>query len=394
MTKVFGGFAALALVVAACGSDDAAPAPAAPAPAPAPADPAPAAPAPDPAAPAPAAPAAPAPAAPAPAPAVDPFEGESLRMLIPFSPGGGADETARFVAEQLSIYLGHDVNAETLTGGGGSVAMRELEESGGDGLSLIVITNGTVGRWLSGAEGHDYPLNEMNAVASNSQGIIFIARKDAITDAAGLLTNTDKINIGGTAPGSAIHWSEVANAEAFGYPIQHVFGYEGQGPQVIALESNELQALSVARPAYPSSWGRLYEEGLVIPVFETGNLAADGSIIGTPGIPEGLPTLPEFYEANVGPIPTEVLEEMTLLAGMNSMLFPVFMASTAQPDRLAAVQDAFRAMKDDPAFAAAAVEFFGIEYPFLGPDETQNVWNFILAQDAALERLIGRITPG
>lgn len=65
-------------------------------------------------------------AAPAYVRAMDPFPNEPVQLVVPFSPGGGADRTFRLFAPYLSNELGVPVNVINIEGGGGWVAWQQM----------------------------------------------------------------------------------------------------------------------------------------------------------------------------------------------------------------------------------------------------------------------------
>lgn len=84
-------------------------------------------------------------AAPLLAPAAQGQEGypnRTLRMVVPFVPGGGADITARFVAEPLGAELGQAVIVENRGGAGGTIGTANVATSPADGYTLLYGTPG------------------------------------------------------------------------------------------------------------------------------------------------------------------------------------------------------------------------------------------------------------
>jgi tripartite-type tricarboxylate transporter receptor subunit TctC len=63
-------------------------------------------------------------------------------MIVPFVPGGGADLTARFVAEPLGAELGQTVVVENRGGAGGTIGTAAVAQAPADGYTLLYGTPG------------------------------------------------------------------------------------------------------------------------------------------------------------------------------------------------------------------------------------------------------------
>src|ERR1700712_346518 len=66
-----------------------------------------------------------------------------IRLILPFSPGGVADVTARIVTEKLGEKLGQRFIIENMPGAGGITAARAVLSSPPDGYTLALLSNGT-----------------------------------------------------------------------------------------------------------------------------------------------------------------------------------------------------------------------------------------------------------
>ena len=64
-----------------------------------------------------------------------------MRLVVPFTPAGGPDFIARFVAERLSPRLGQPVVVENLPGASGNIGSLQVAQAKPDGLTIMSSVN-------------------------------------------------------------------------------------------------------------------------------------------------------------------------------------------------------------------------------------------------------------
>ena len=90
-----------------------------------------------------------------PAAAADAWPTKTLRIIVPFAPGGGADSSARALAEILSPQLGQPVIVENKPGAGSAIGVAAAAQSK-DGHTLLMGSNSMViNTFLNPAIGYD-----------------------------------------------------------------------------------------------------------------------------------------------------------------------------------------------------------------------------------------------
>lgn len=75
--------------------------------------------------------------------AADPWPAKTVRIIVPFAPGGGADSSARVLAEVLAPQLGQSVIVENKPGAGSAIGVTAAAQSK-DGHTLLMGSNSMV----------------------------------------------------------------------------------------------------------------------------------------------------------------------------------------------------------------------------------------------------------
>ena len=182
------------------------------------------------------------------------FPTRPIRLVVSFTPGGGADFTARTVGQKMSELLGQQVVVENKPGANGLVGCEAVAKSAPDGYTLLETDRGALGVNPSLYKKLPYdPLHDFEYV-----GIVTTAPYVLVIDSRlPAATLADYVKLAKSKPGSLNYGSygiasmAQLNVEALksklGIDLTHV-PYKGAGPAVQAVVAGEA-SLTIASPA-------------------------------------------------------------------------------------------------------------------------------------------------
>lgn len=294
----------------------------------------------------------------APAAAQQPYyQGKTIRIIIPFSAGGGTDTFGRLVGQHLGRHIPGNptVVAENVTGAGGLLGSNEFAERvPRDGTVLLTASGHLNLRAFLGLEGLRLNLNDLTPVAAAPMGhVTFInPRTSGVTDPAKFMEMRGRVTKGITDPVGLIE--SIVALELFGLQYRPVPGFAGRGDTRLAFERGELMIDSQSTPAYLSRVVPLVQEGRALPVFAIGFVDANGRPVRDPAAPD-LITAPELYQQIHGRMPSgPAWEAYKVVANLVQNTRGTLWVHSSAPQ---AAHDALRqgvdAMVRDPEFLAA-----------------------------------------
>ena len=92
-----------------------------------------------------------------------------VALVVPYSPGGGTDATARAVSRQLSVQWGQSVVVENMPGADGLIGTRRVIEARPDGYTLLLqVPSVVLMKYTPGMKGLD-PLARLEPVTVVAQ---------------------------------------------------------------------------------------------------------------------------------------------------------------------------------------------------------------------------------
>jgi tripartite-type tricarboxylate transporter receptor subunit TctC len=170
---------------------------------------------------------------------------KSVKLIVPFPPGGGTDTVARPLAAKLSQLLGQQFVIENRGGAGGTIGAAMAAKAPADGYTVLLYSvHGAVA--ASAYKNLTYDLEKdlvpVTTAAIFPDVLVAANRVPARTLAelvAYAKANPGKINCGSAGNGTSRHLScEMFNLHA-GIQATHV-PYKGTGPATAALLAGEI----------------------------------------------------------------------------------------------------------------------------------------------------------
>lgn len=175
------------------------------------------------------------------------FAGETVSLVVPYSPGGGYDVYLRALAPHIERIGDVTTVVENRPGAGGLLAASQLFVATGD-PSQVLISNGPgyASAWLVGAEGVQFELDEFTILGRlvSEPHVLGVAADSEIETFEELL-QTDDLTWGVTGPGSTALINATVLNEVFDRSIETVAGFEGSGELQTALARGDIDVMSI-----------------------------------------------------------------------------------------------------------------------------------------------------
>ena len=214
------------------------------------------------------------------------YPNRTVRMIIPFPPGGPTDLLARLLAIKLSESWGQQVLPENRPGAAGAIGIAAASKAPPDGHTILIVRTALLMYRLNDEQPWD-PLLDFIPVtnAATSTNVVIVnpglqvrTLKDLVAYAK---ANPGKLSYGTAGAGTTPHLSMEFLRVVTGTNMQHV-PYQGAGPAVTAVAADQVPVGSIGSgPAV-----QFIQSGRVRAIATTGAVRAPS-----------LPDVPTFLES-------------------------------------------------------------------------------------------------
>lgn len=232
----------------------------------------------------------------APAAVAQSYPTKSVRIIVPFSPGGSTDIVARALGAKASEGLGRSVIVENRAGAGGSIGAEAASKAEPDGYTLFMGHVGTLA--INPALYPKLPYDSIRDFAPITLAItsplLIVAHPSFPAKTVKELIALSRarpsdISFSSAGNGSASHLSGALLNSIAGLKNLHV-PYKGTGPATIAVVSGEV---SIMFSGQGTSWP-LINSGKLRAIAQTGSKR----IANAPSLPTVQETIPGYEVIN------------------------------------------------------------------------------------------------
>lgn len=212
---------------------------------------------------------------------------KSVRIVVPFAPGGSTDIFARLLGERLSATLGQPVVIDNRAGAAGNIGADAVARAAPDGYTLLMATTGVMAINQALYKNLTYDaakdLEPVVFVASITN-LLIVAAESPLKSVADVLSSArqspDNLSFASSGAGSSTHMSAELFKSMAAVKLLHV-PYKGSGPALLDLIAGRVSLMFENMPgAVPHIKG-----GKVRALAQTG-------LKRTPALPD-VPTLAE-----------------------------------------------------------------------------------------------------
>ncbi len=173
---------------------------------------------------------------------------KTIRIVVPFPPGGSVDNTARQLAPKLQAALGQTVIIDNRGGAGGSVGAAEVARAAPDGYTLLMVFDSYATYPLVYPKlGFDVEKDLVPITRIVSNPMVVVVHPSVPAHTIGefvtlLKAQPDRYNFASVGPGSSNHLTGELFKAVSGTSITHV-PYRGGGPAQQDLLGGQVEVM-------------------------------------------------------------------------------------------------------------------------------------------------------
>lgn len=318
--------------------------------------------------------------------AADFYRGKTMTIVVGYGAGGGFDSTARVLAKHLGSHIPGNPNivVENMDGAGSLIAANHLYNvAKPDGLTIGTFNEQQVLNQTIGMDGVQFDARKFSWIGSalkNTTACTIRADSPYKKAEDFLRKDLPPLLLGGTAPGANTDDFPKLLAALFGTNLRLVSGYRGTADIRLATESREVDGMCwswESLQATAKHW--LDTDFITLPIYQAQERH--------PKLEERFPNARRAEDL----VADEQTKKLIRAANAPGDISKPFVGPPGIPaDRLKALQDAFTATMQDPAFLTDT-EQARLEIDSNSGEKTAQIVNEILSLPPDLAKRLTEI---
>lgn len=260
------------------------------------------------------------------------YPARTIRVIVPFSPGGASDTAARIIGQKLSERWGQQVVVDNRPGAGGTIGTALSAKAPPDGYTLLLgsSTELAVNPNLYSKLAYDTTRDFVPLALIASTPLLLVTHPSLpVTSVKGLVAlakaRPGDLNYASSGNGSTTHLAAEMFKRAAGIDILHV-PHTGSAPAVVSMMSGQTQLGLFAIPA-------------VLPQARAGKLR--GLAVTSANRVSAAPELPTLAQAGVAGVDIVIWNAMMAPAGTPAEVAAKLSAEILEILKLADVRKSF-----------------------------------------------------
>lgn len=193
------------------------------------------------------------------------FKGKTVKVIVPYGPGGGFDTYARMLAPHLEKSMGTTVIVENRPGGGGLTALNKMFREGKDGTEIMLIHGeAAVLAQVVEKEGVTFDLTKINFLGrvQSEPRVILVSEKSPYRSLKDLLSSDRPIKFAAGGRLDGLGDVTTTTCEALGLNCKLITGYKGSKEAALAAIRGEADGITITQ----SSGNKLAKGGKMLAV--------------------------------------------------------------------------------------------------------------------------------
>jgi tripartite-type tricarboxylate transporter receptor subunit TctC len=311
------------------------------------------------------------------------FGGKTVKVTVPYSPGGGYDVFARLFSRFAPKHFPGEPRflVRNLPGSGGERGLVNVMEKGNrDGFAVVVVHPRFFKRELLGDDVPSFDLETTSIVGTPTAVAGTIDSTYMMVDKfdgnpltyAGAVAMAEKRGSPLTRGGNAVGDSATTAStfvEAIGGPVKMVYGYGGSSELMAALDRGELDIGPCDRANASALFPEWVEENRCIPLWRVGPMDANDD-------PDYVDWITNYLGREIPPHLFDLIDVtpgqrdvFALIETVNDQLSRTYALPPEVPDDIVeAWRASFKATIEDPEFVQAA-ELLGRRVLYGSPEQ-------------------------